>query len=102
MYLALLCRLVSFISLWYVVEMGLSSCHLAVDMQSFRFFVGFVISGLRVSRISENEYPINPMKVSVTPKVLALLVLVSLVGSTVSPVDSAIPFTSSRTHLSIV
>ena len=81
-------RIVSFVSLWYVSDHAcIPTPAITVWHKIYailRFFVGFIIAGLRVSRTSETEYPANPMKVSVSPKVLALLVLASLVGSTVS------------------
>lgn len=37
------------------------------------FHVGFIIAGLRLQRKPEKEYPSNPMKRAVPPKVLAIL-----------------------------
>jgi len=49
-------------------------------------YVGFTIAGLRATRNSDKEYPVNPMKVSVSKLVLTGLVLVSLVGSTITTI----------------
>lgn len=60
------------------------------NMHISRVNIGFIIAGLRAIRPSSTECAINPMKVSVSIKVLIGLILVSLVSSTVSRDDAVL------------
>ncbi|KAF8591589.1 hypothetical protein K439DRAFT_1611228 [Ramaria rubella] len=54
-----------------------------VSFFSLWLYIGFTIAGLRVSRTSDKDYPINPMKKTVSREGLAALISVSLGSSTV-------------------
>lgn len=80
------------ILLFSMVCLGLKmhrAIHSPAHVPAHRCYVGFTITGLRVSRNSDKEYPRNPMKVFPSRDVLAGLVVVSLVSSTVSSMSYA-------------